>query len=71
MITSTFKVLLNEIYWMANDIQLKAAIGTYNSLSKLMTKSFAQKRKFAYTQQQQQQQQSTQNVIFNEYCNMG
>lgn len=47
---STVRVLLNEIYWMANDTQLKAAIGTYNSLSKLMKKAFAQKIKYANLQ---------------------
>ena len=35
---------------MANDTQLKAAIGTYTSLSKLMTKAFAQKIKYANLQ---------------------
>ena len=46
LVSSTFRVLLNEIYWMANDIQLKAAIGTYQMIAKLMKKSFEQKRKF-------------------------
>ena len=46
-ICSTFRVLLNEIYWMANDTQLKSAIGTYNTISKLMKKAFVQKRKYA------------------------
>ena len=46
LISSTFRVLLNEIYWMANDTQLKSAIGTYNTISKLMKKSFEQKRKY-------------------------
>lgn len=50
MVNSTVRVLLNEIYWMANDTQLKAAIGTYNSLSKLMKKAFAQKIKYANLQ---------------------
>jgi hypothetical protein len=47
MICSTFRVLLNEIYWMANDTQVKAAMGTYDTISKLMKRSFAQKRKYA------------------------
>lgn len=47
LVNSTVRVLLNEIYWMANDTQLKAAIGTYNSLSKLMKKAFAEKIKYA------------------------
>jgi hypothetical protein len=62
MICSTFRVLLNEIYWMANDTQVKAAMGTYSTISKLMTKSFAQKRKYA-TLDSQQQQTATTNVI--------
>ncbi len=44
-ICSTLRILLNEIYWMANDVQLKAAIGTYNSISKLMKKASLQQRK--------------------------
>ena len=63
MICSTFRVLLNEIYWMANDTQVKAAIGTYTTISKLMKKSFAQKRKYAKFDQQQQQQQPLQQVF--------
>lgn len=50
LVNSKVRVLLNEIYWMANDTQLKAAIGTYTSLSKLMTKAFAQKIKYANLQ---------------------
>lgn len=53
MINSTIRILLNEIYWMASDTQLKAAIGTYKTLSKLMTKSFEQKKKYVQIQQQQ------------------
>lgn len=45
LICSTLRILLNEIYWMANDIQLKAAIGTYNTISKLMKKASLQQRK--------------------------
>lgn len=63
LITSTLRVLLNEIYWMANDTQLKSAIGTYNLIAKLMKKSFAQRRKYATLDQQQQQQQQA-NVSF-------
>jgi hypothetical protein len=66
LLNSTFRILLNEIYWMANDTQLKAAIGTYNTISKLIKKSALQKRKhMAYKQQQQQQQQPTKPQVFN------
>lgn len=47
---------------MANDTQLKSAIGTYNTISKLMKKAFVQKRKYCFSQQQQQQS-SQLNVI--------
>lgn len=60
LINSTIRILLNEIYWMASDTQLKAAIGTYKTLSKLMTKSFEQKKKYV----QIQQQQSVKFVVF-------
>jgi hypothetical protein len=43
IISSTIRVLLNELYWMANDTQLKSAIGTYNTISKLIHKAFLQK----------------------------
>ena len=59
LICSTLRVLLNEIYWMANDTQLKSAIGTYNTLSKLMKKAFVQKRKYAYYQQNSQAKPKT------------
>ena len=71
LVCSTLKVLLNEIYWMANDTQLKSAIGTYNTISRLMKKAFVQKRKYAYYQQtvqpksktpQQSPQQAQQNI---------
>lgn len=59
LLNSTFRILLNEIYWMANDTQLKAAIGSYNTISKLIKKSSLQKRKhMAYQQQQQGVKQS-------------
>ncbi|CAF0714322.1 unnamed protein product [Brachionus calyciflorus] len=58
LINSTIHILLNEIYWMASDTQLKAAIGTYKTLSKLMTKSFNQKKKFIHIQQQQANQKA-------------
>ena len=58
LICSTFRVLLNEIYWMANDTQLKSAFGTYNTFSKLMKKASVQKRKYA------QYQETSQNVCF-------
>lgn len=50
LVNSKVRVLLNEIYWMANDTQLKAAIGTYTKLSKLMKKAFNQKIKYANLQ---------------------
>lgn len=59
LLCSTFRVLLNEIYWMANDTQLKSAIGTYNTISKLMKKSFVQKRKYANYQQNTQTKPKT------------
>ncbi len=59
LLCSTFRVLLNEIYWMANDTQLKSAIGTYNTISKLMKKAFVQKRKYAYYQQNLQAKPKT------------
>ncbi|RMZ98412.1 UHRF1-binding 1-like [Brachionus plicatilis] len=58
LINSTIRILLNEIYWMASDTQLKAAIGTYKTLSKLMTKSFEQKKKYVQIQQQQNKSNS-------------
>ncbi len=60
MICSTFKILLNEIYWMANDTQLKSAIGTYNTISKLMKKASLQKRKHVVDTQAQ----TAQNVYY-------
>ena len=53
MICSTFRVLLNEIYWMANDTQLKSAIGTYSLISKLMKKAFEQRCKYMKYDQKQ------------------
>ena len=44
--------MLNEIYWMANDTQLKSAIETYLAVSKLMKKAELQKRKFVAATQQ-------------------
>ncbi|RMZ98413.1 UHRF1-binding 1-like isoform X3 [Brachionus plicatilis] len=58
LINSTIRILLNEIYWMASDTQLKAAIGTYKTLSKLMTKSFEQKKKYVQIQQRQNKSNS-------------
>lgn len=57
LITSTVQILLNEIYWMANDTQLKSAIGAYNMISKLMKKTSLQQRKYV-----PEQKLSTQNV---------
>ncbi len=57
--------MLNEIYWMANDIQLKSAIGTYQMISKLIKKAFSQKRKLVHIQQNQEQ--TPQNVKCNYY----
>lgn len=51
LICSTLKILLNEIYWMANDTQLKAAIGTFNTISKLMKKAAVQQRKLVAERQ--------------------
>ena len=59
LISSTLRILLNEIYWMANDTQLKSAIGTYNTISKLMKKASLQQRKNVA-----QEKLSAQNVIF-------
>jgi hypothetical protein len=47
LIASTLKLLLNDIYWMANDTQLKAAIVAYSAIQKLMKKAFKQKAKLA------------------------
>ena len=58
---STLRILLNEIYWMANDTQLKAAIGAYNMISKLMKKASLQQRKLIA-----QQKLTTQNVRITE-----
>ena len=46
-LSSTLKLLLNDIYWMANDTQLKAAIVAYSAIQKLMAKAFKKKSKFA------------------------
>jgi hypothetical protein len=65
LICSTFKVLLNEIYWMANDTQLKSAIGTYNLITKLMKKAFIQRRKdMMYENKSSQQQTNNTNVRY-------
>jgi hypothetical protein len=50
---------------MANDIQLKSAIGTYQMISKLIKKAFSQKRKLVHIQQNQEQ--TPQNVKCNYY----
>ncbi len=69
LICSTLRILLNEIYWMANDVQLKAAIGTYDSISKLMKKASLQQRKHVAemvhkpAKQAQQRQLGSPNVI--------
>ena len=47
LLASTLKLLLNDIYWMVNDTQLKAAIVAYSAIQKLMTKAFKQKAKYA------------------------
>ena len=68
LLCSTFRVLLNEIYWMANDTQMKSAIGTYNLVSTLMKKAFVQRRKHMMTHeynnnQNKQQHQHQSNTV--------
>ncbi len=41
------RILLNELYWMANDTQLKAAIVANHAIQKLIKKAFKQKTKYA------------------------
>ena len=60
MVASTVRVLLNEIYWMANDVQLKAAMGAYSHIATLMKRAWIQKRKYVVhssTAHQHQHQQ--------------
>lgn len=46
-LSSNLKLLLNDIYWMLNDTQLKAAMFAYNDIQKLMKIAFIQQAKYA------------------------